>query len=181
MLKICKGNIRPCSDYYSHVCGISSYYYLRGRVESKAICLIGNSSVTFSLDCLSSSWKVASLSLSLPLYIYIDYVSVPILMSLWVALSKERPRNKRWAVCAYSYRCTQWRYAIDWLIVTVIVSFTQVFFFLELSLILFFVPPIIFPSLRGRSIGVAYACTKYLTFSVLCFMLIYILPFILFS
>ena len=63
LLKIYKGLIRPCLEYCSHVWGASSYTYLLDRVESKAIRLIGDATVTSSLDSLSLRRKVASLSL----------------------------------------------------------------------------------------------------------------------
>ena len=63
LLKIYKGLNRPRLEYCSHVWGASSYTYLLDRVESKAIRLIGDASVTSSLDSLSLRRKVASLSL----------------------------------------------------------------------------------------------------------------------
>ena len=63
LLKIYVGLIRPCLEYCSHIWGASPYTYLLDRVESKAIRLIGDASVTSSLDSLSLRRKVASLSL----------------------------------------------------------------------------------------------------------------------
>ena len=58
-----KLNIRPCLEYCSHIWGSSPYTSLLDRVESKAIRLIGNPSLTSILDPLSLRRKMASLSL----------------------------------------------------------------------------------------------------------------------
>ena len=57
------GFIRPCLEYCSHIWGSSHYTSLLDRVESKAIRLIGDPSLTSTLDPLSLRHKVASLSL----------------------------------------------------------------------------------------------------------------------
>ena len=62
LLKLYTGFIRPCLEYFSHIWG-SSHTSLLNRVESKAICLIGDHSLTSTLDPLSLCRKVASLSL----------------------------------------------------------------------------------------------------------------------
>ena len=54
--------LRPCLEYCSHIRGSSPYTSL-DRVESKAICLISDPSLTSTLDPLSLRHKVASLSL----------------------------------------------------------------------------------------------------------------------
>ena len=64
MLKLYKGLVRPYLEYCSHVWGACSYAYLLDRIKSKAIHLIGDASVTSSLDSLSLHSKVASFSLS---------------------------------------------------------------------------------------------------------------------
>ena len=53
----------PCLEYCSHIWGSSPDTSLLSRVESKAICLIGDPSLTSTLDPLSLRRKVASLSL----------------------------------------------------------------------------------------------------------------------
>ena len=55
--------ICPCLEYCSHVWGSSPCTSLLDRVESKAICWIGDPSLTSTLDPLSLRCKVASLSL----------------------------------------------------------------------------------------------------------------------
>ena len=57
------GFIRPCLEYCSHIWGSSPYTSLLDRIESKAIRLIGDPSLTSTLDPLSLRRKVASLSL----------------------------------------------------------------------------------------------------------------------
>ena len=57
LFKFYTGFIRPCLEYCSHIWG-SPY-----RVESKAVRLIGDPSLTSTLDPLSLRRKVASLSL----------------------------------------------------------------------------------------------------------------------
>ena len=63
LLKLYTGFIRPCLEYCSHIWGSSPYNFLLDRVESKAIRLIGDPSLTSTLDPLSLRRKVASLSL----------------------------------------------------------------------------------------------------------------------
>ena len=63
LLKLYTGFIRPCLEYCSHIWGSSPYISLLGRVESKAIRLIGDPSLTSTLDPLSLRRKVASPSL----------------------------------------------------------------------------------------------------------------------
>ena len=63
LFKLYIGLIRPCLEYCSHIWGSSPSVYLLDRVESKAIRLINDSSLTSSLDSLSLRRKVASLSL----------------------------------------------------------------------------------------------------------------------
>ena len=57
------GFIRPCLEYCSHIWGSSPYTSLLDRIESKAICLIGDHTLTSTLDHPSLRRKVASLSL----------------------------------------------------------------------------------------------------------------------
>ena len=63
LFKLYVGLIRPCLEYCSHVWGYSPSVSLLDRVESKAIRLINDHSLTSSLDPLSLRRKVASLSL----------------------------------------------------------------------------------------------------------------------
>ena len=63
LFKLYTGFIHPCLEYCSHIWGSSPYTSLLDRVESKAIFLIGDPSLTSTLDSLSLRRKVASLSL----------------------------------------------------------------------------------------------------------------------
>ena len=56
--------IRPCLEYCSHIWGSSPYTSLLDRVESKAICLIGDPSLTSTLDPVSSPQGGFSISCS---------------------------------------------------------------------------------------------------------------------
>ena len=63
LFKMYHGFICPCLDYCSLMWGSSPYSSLLDRLESKAISLIGDLSLTSTLDSLSLCRKVASLSL----------------------------------------------------------------------------------------------------------------------
>ena len=63
LFQLYAGFICPCLEYCSHIWGSSPYTSLLDRVESKAIRLIGDPSLTSTLDPLSLCCKVASLSL----------------------------------------------------------------------------------------------------------------------
>ena len=63
LFKLYSGFIHPCLEYCSHIWGSSPYTSLLDRVESKAIHLIGDPSLTSSLDPLSLIRKMAPLSL----------------------------------------------------------------------------------------------------------------------
>ena len=63
LFKLYTGFIRPCLEYCSHIWGSSPYTSLLDRIKSKAIRLIGDPSLTSTLDPLSLRRKVASLSL----------------------------------------------------------------------------------------------------------------------
>ena len=63
LFKLYTGFIRPCLEYCSHIWGSSPYTSLLDRIESKAIRLIGDPSLTSTLDPLSLRRKMASLSL----------------------------------------------------------------------------------------------------------------------
>ena len=62
LFKLYTGFICPYLEYCSHICG-SSYTSLLDRFESKAISLIGDPSLTLTLDPQSLRRKAASLSL----------------------------------------------------------------------------------------------------------------------
>ena len=64
LFKLYTGFIRPCLEYCSHIWGSSPYTSLLDRIESKVIRLIGDPSLTSTLDQLSLRRKVASLLFS---------------------------------------------------------------------------------------------------------------------
>ena len=70
LFKLYTSFFRPCLEYCSHIWGSSPYTSLLDRVESKAIRLIGDPSLTSTLDPLSLRHKVASLSLFLLLLLW---------------------------------------------------------------------------------------------------------------
>ena len=70
LFKLYTGFIRPSLEYCSRIWGTSPYTSLLDRVESKAIHLIGEPSLTSTLDPLPPRRKVASLSLFLPLLLW---------------------------------------------------------------------------------------------------------------
>ena len=63
LFKLCTGFIHPCLEYCFHIWDSFPYTSLLNRVESKAIRLIGDPSLTSTLDPLSLRREVASLSL----------------------------------------------------------------------------------------------------------------------
>ena len=63
LFKLCTGFIRPCLEYCFHIWGSSPYTSPLDRVESKAIRLICDPSLTSTLDLMSLCCKFASLSL----------------------------------------------------------------------------------------------------------------------
>ena len=91
--------IRPCLEYCSHIWGSSPYTSLLDRVESKAICLIGDPSLTSTLDPLSLRHKVASLSLVLPLLLW----SLLWWIGACIPPPMARPRSTRQATFAHNY------------------------------------------------------------------------------
>ena len=63
LLKLYVSMIRPSLEYCSHIWGGSTHVSLLDRVESKALRLIGDPSITSCIDPLSLRRKVSSLSL----------------------------------------------------------------------------------------------------------------------
>ena len=97
-MKLYTGFIRPCLEYCSHIWGSSPYTSLLDRVESKAIRLIGDPSLTLTLDPLSLCRKVTSLSLFYRYYFghYEELAAcIPPLMA--------RPGSTRQAAFAHNY------------------------------------------------------------------------------
>ena len=91
--------ICPCLEYYSHIWGSSPYTSLLDRVESKTIRLIGDPSLTSTLDPLSLRRKVASLSLFY--CYYFGHCSDE--LATCIPPPMARPRSTRQALFAHNY------------------------------------------------------------------------------
>ena len=99
LFKLYTGFIRPCLEYCSHIWGSSPYTSLLDRVESKAIRLISDPSLTSTLDPLSLCRKVASLSL---FYRY-HFGHCPDELAACIPPPMARPRSTRQATFAHNY------------------------------------------------------------------------------
>ena len=99
LFKLYKGFIRPCLEYCSHIWGSSPYTSLLDRIESKAIRLIGDPSLTSTLDPLSLRRKVASLSLFYRYYF--GHCSDE--LATCIPPPMARPRSTRQATFAHNY------------------------------------------------------------------------------
>ena len=97
LFKLYTGFIRPCLEYCSHIWG-SSPSLLDG-VESKAIHLIGDPSLTSTLDPPSLRRKVASLSLFYRYYF--GHCSDELVACIPPPMA--RPRSTRQATFAHNY------------------------------------------------------------------------------
>ena len=93
------GFIRPCLEYCSYIWGSFPYTSHLDRVESKAVRLIGDLSLTSTLDPLSLRCKVAFLSLLYCYYFghYFDELAACILPPM------ARPCSTRKATLAHNY------------------------------------------------------------------------------
>ena len=99
LFKLYTGFIRPCLEYCSHIWGSSPYTSLLDRVESKAIRLISDPSLTSTLDSLSLRRKVASLSLFYRYYF--GHCSDE--LATCIPPPMARPRSTRQATFAHNY------------------------------------------------------------------------------
>ena len=99
LFKLYTGFIRPCLEYCSHIWGSSPYTSLLDRIESKAIRLIGDPSLTSTLDPLSLRRKVASLSLFYRYYF--GHCSDE--LATCIPPPMARPRSTRQATFAHNY------------------------------------------------------------------------------
>ena len=95
----CSGFIRPCLEYCSHIWGSSPYTSLLDRIESKAIRLIVDPSLTSTLDPLSLRRNVASLSLFY--CYYFGHCSDE--LATCIPPPMARPRSTRQATFAHNY------------------------------------------------------------------------------
>ena len=140
LLKLYTGFIRPCLEYCSHIWGSSPYTSLLDRIESKAIRLIGDPSLTSTLDPLSLRCKVASLSLFYRYYF--GHCSDE--LATCIPPPMARPRSTRQATFAHNY-------CVELSIGSVMVSSLLLPTFGTLSLPLYFRLPSTFLPSKGKS------------------------------
>ena len=145
LFKLYTGFIRPCLEYCSHIWGSSPYTSLLDRIESKAIRLIGDPSLTSTLDPLSLRRKVASLSLFYRYYF--GHCSDE--LATCIPPPMARPRSTRQATFAHN---SHWNSPMRELIGSVMVSSLLLPTFGTLSLPLYFRLPSTFLPSKGRSI-----------------------------
>ena len=99
MFKLYTGFVRPCLECCSHVWGSSPYASLLDRIESGAVHLIGDPSLTSTLDPLSLRRGVASLSLFCRCYF--GHCSDE--LATCIPPPMARPRSTRQATFAHNY------------------------------------------------------------------------------
>ena len=99
LFKLHPGFIRPCLEYCCHIWGSSSYTSFLNRVKSKVICLIGDPSLTSTLDPLSLRRMVVSLSL---FYRY-DFGHCSDELATCIPPPMARPCSTRQASFAHNY------------------------------------------------------------------------------
>ena len=99
LFKLYAGFVRPCLEYCSHIWGFFPYSSLLDRVESKAIRLIGDPSLTSTLDPQPLRRKVASLSLFYHYYLG----HCPDGLAACIPPPMARPRSTWQAIFAHNY------------------------------------------------------------------------------
>ena len=90
LFKLHTGFIRPSLEYCSHIWGSSPYTFLLDRIESKAICLTGDPSLTSTLDPLSLFYRY-----------YFGHCSDE--LAACIPPPMARPRSTRQATFAHNY------------------------------------------------------------------------------
>ena len=145
LFKLYTGFIRPFLGYCYHIWGSSPYTSLLDRIESKAIRLIGDPSLTLTLDPLSLRRKVASLSL---FYCYILVTALmnwlPVFLLQWLG---HIPHSRQ-----HLPTTIVWNAPMRELIGSAMVSSPLLPAFETLSLLLYFWLPSTFLPSKGRSI-----------------------------
>ena len=95
LFKVYTGFIRPCLEYCSNIWGSSPYTSLLNRVESKAIRLIGDPSLTLCL--FAARWL---------LYLFSNAITLVTALMNWLPVfppTMARPHSKRQATFAHNY------------------------------------------------------------------------------
>ena len=110
LFKLYTGFIHPCLEYCSHIWGSSPYTSLLDRVESKAIRLIGDPSLTSTPDTLSLRRKVALLSLFYRYYF--GHCSDE--LAACIPPPMARPHSTRQATFAHNYCVELANARINW-------------------------------------------------------------------
>ena len=145
LFRLYTGFIRPCLEYCFHIWGSSPYTSLLNRVESKTVRLIGDPSLTSTLDSLSLCRKVASLSL------FYCYYLVTALMN-WLSVFHLQwlghvPHGRH-----HLPTVIVWNSPMQELIGSVMVSSLLCPAFGTLSLLLYFRLPLTYLPSKGRSV-----------------------------
>ena len=146
LFKLYTGFIRPCLEYCSHIWGSSPCTSLLDRIESKAIRLIGDPSLTSTLDPLSLRRKVASLSLFYRYYLVTALRNWPPVFHLQWLDHVPHVRQHLLTIIV-------WNSPMRELIGSVMVSSLLLPTFGTLSLPLYFRLPSTFLPSKGRSIA----------------------------
>ena len=110
LFKLYTGLIRPCLEYCSHIWGSSPYTSFLDRAESNVIHLIGNPSLTSTLDPLSLRCKVASL----PLFYRYYFGHCSDELAACIPPSMAQPRSTRQASFAHNYCVELSNARINW-------------------------------------------------------------------
>ena len=145
LFKLYTGFIRPCLEYCSHIWDSSPYTSLLDRVESKAIHLIDNPSLTSTLDPLSLCRKVASLSLFY--HCYFGHWSDELAACIPPLMARPVPHGRH-----HLSTTILWNSPMQELIGSVMVSSLLLPAFGTLSFLLYFRLPSTFLPSKGRSI-----------------------------
>ena len=144
LFKLYTGFIRPCLEYCSHIWGSSPYTSLLDRVESKAIRLIRDPSLTSTLDPLSLRRKVASLSFHTAIILVNALMNWPPVFHLqWLGHVPHVRQHLPTTIV--------WNYPMQQLIGSVMVSSPLLLTFGTLSLLLYFrLPSTFLPSFKRQ-------------------------------
>ena len=145
LFKLYTGFIRPCLEYCSHIWGSSPYTSLLDRIESKAIRLISDPSLTSTLDPLSLRRKVAH-------YLFSTTITLVTALMNWLPVFHLQWLGHVPHVRQHLPTTIVWNSRMRELIGSVMVSSLLLPTFGTLSLPLYFWLPSTFLPSKGRSI-----------------------------